>query len=411
MNKRQKVFLLLFYTTLVCWAVSVAFCETQQRVFFAVGQDLFADFFNNVRYVAGRDPYFDTATPLSEHIYPPICYLIFYPFACLYKLCGGINMQEGLPAFWRSPAAMLSCTLFMVLSVIPLVWAVWRIVRRNVSRFVGMLLVSSFLLSGIMMFSFERGNLVVLAASALAVFMVRNEDGDAKAHAGGGWLSLAISMKIYPALFVSLLIRNRRFVQIALVVLASVALGFLPLLFFKHGMFENAFQLMQNVKAQGTIYYNACPPNLSLSAYVAAAATVLDMNWLAFVSKALRYGLIVLGVCSFFGVWITDEKWKRWFLAAASATLCSNFAGYYTLLYFIPAIYSYISSTESFRPIDWLYTISCLVLLTPFQFGLFPVRNDSVNPFLSACVIVAMTITILLEAYVKILASRCAKVK
>ena len=412
MNKRQKVFLSLFYTALVCWAVSVAFCETQQRVFFASGQDLFADFFNNVRYVAGRDPYFDTTIASSEHIYPPICYLIFYPFACLYKLCGGINMPEdGLPAFWRSPAAMLSCTLFMILSVVPLAWAIWRIVRRNVSRFAGTLLLSSLLLSGIMLFSFERGNLVVLAASALAVFMVRNEDSDEKAHAGGGWLSLAISMKIYPVLFVSLLIRSRRFMQIALVALASAALGFLPLLFFKHGMFENAFQLMQNVKAQGAIYYNACPPNLSLSAYVAAAATVLDMNWLAFAAKALRYGLVVLGVCSFLGVWITEEKWKRWFLAAASATLCSNFAGYYTLLYFIPALYAYLSSTESFRPIDWLYTISCLVLLTPLQFGLFPIRNDSVNPFLSACVIVAVTIMILLEACVKILAPRWAKVK
>ena len=161
------------------------------------------------------------------------------------------------------------------------------------------------------MFSFERGNLIVLAASALAVFMVRNDDSNEKTNAGGAWLSLAVSMKIYPVLFVSLLIRKRRFGQVVLVALFTAALGFLPLLFFKHGILENALQLMQNVKAQGALYYNACPPNLSLSAYVAAAATVLDMNWLVFMAKVLRYGMVIIGVFSLLGIWVTEEEWKE----------------------------------------------------------------------------------------------------
>ena len=409
-NKRLKIFLLLFYATAIGWAASVAFCETQQRVFFAAGQDMFADFFYNVRYVAGRDPYFDTTVASSEHIYPPICYLIFYPFACLYRLCGTINLAEdGLPVFWSNPIAMISCSLFMFFSAIPLVWVVWRIIWRKVSAFAGMLLLLSLLLSGIMMFSFERGNLIVLAASALAVFMVRNDDSNEKTNAGGAWLSLAVSMKIYPVLFVSLLIRKRRFGQVVLVALFTAALGFLPLLFFKHGILENALQLMQNVKAQGTLYYNACPPNLSLSAYVAAAATVLDMNWLVFMAKVLRYGMVIIGVFSLLGIWVTEEKWKRWFLVATAATLCSNFATYYTLLYFIPAIYSYLSSSDSFRRVDWLYSVSFTILLTPLQFGLFPVRSDSVNPFVGACIIVVVAIVILIEGVVKILVSRWAR--
>lgn len=350
-NKRLRIFLPLFYATFICWAVSVAFCETQQRVFFTAGQDLFADFFNNIRYVAGRDPYFDTTIASSEHIYPPICYLIFYPFACLYKLCSAINLpDDGMPAFWRDKIAMISCVVFMVLSAIPLIWAVGRIVKKVTSPTVRLLLAASFLMSGIMMFTFERGNLVLLAASALAVFMVCYEEGR-----GWRWLSLATSIKIYPVMFISLIMRQRNYRQIAFFVLCTMALGFLPLLFFKHGMLENALQLMQNVKEQGAIYYNACPPNLSVSAYVAGAATTLNLDWLAFVAKALRGGTFVLGLFSFIGVWFADEKWKRWFLAAAAATLCSNFAGYYTLLYFVPAIYSYLSSDSNWRKVDWLY--------------------------------------------------------
>ena len=396
-NKRLRIFLQLFYAMFICWAVSVAFCETQQHVFFAAGKDLFADFFNNVRYVAGRDPYFDTTIASSEHIYPPICYLLFYPFACLYKWYGAIILPSAeMRAFWSDKVAMISCSLFMLLSAIPLLWAVWRIVRKYSSLATRILLVASFLLSGIMMFSFERGNLILLASSALAMFMVCTENGR-----GWQWLSLAISVKIYPAMFISLLIQQRKYRQIALVVVCTMALGFLPLFFFKHGVLENSLQLMQNVKDQGAVYYNSCPPNLSVAAYVAGASRVLNLEWLVFVAKLLRYGAFVLGVFSFIGACVINEKWKCWFLAAASAILCSNFAGYYTLLYFIPAIYSYLSSDTHWVGVDWLYTIACVIWLTPFQVGLLPVIKDSVNPFISGCMIAIVATAILAEAGVK----------
>ena len=201
-------------------------------------------------------------------------------------------------------------------------------------------------------------------------------------------------------MFITLLIRRRGYRQVAFVVALAMALGFLPLLFFKHGILENSLQLMQNVKDQGAIYYKACPPNLSVSAYLAGAATALKSDWLRNVARILRYGTFALGVFSFIGVWVVDEKWKRWFLAAAAATLCSNFPGYYTLLYFVPAMYSYLSSDSNWRKVDWLYTTACIIWLTPLQFGLLPVRNDSINPFLSGCMIFAVAIAILVERFV-----------
>ena len=400
MNKRQKVFLWFFYATFAIWLVLMFFSKTQHRVFYGGGDDLFADFFNNVRYVADRDPYFDKTISSLEHIYPPICYLLFYPFARLIRCSGEVNLpQDELPVFWQSSVAMASCVLFMVVSMIPFVIAIWKIIGKRVPPLIKCLLFFSFLFSGIVMFSFERGNLVVLTSAALALFIVRSEDTDFKR--GKGWLSLAISMKIYPALFLSLMLQKRRFKQILFLFMATTALGFLPLLFFKHGFMENILMLMQNVKAQGAAYYDICNPNLTISAYVAAAARVWGVGWLALLAKVLHMGIFILGLASFFGVWIVDEKWKRWFLAAAAAILCSNFSSYYTLLYMLPAVYYYLVSEKSFSRIDWLYVTACGIWLTPFQFGLVPIVHESINPFIAGCMIIVVVLSILLEAITK----------
>ena len=161
------------------------------------------------------------------------------------------------------------------------------------------------------------------------------------------------------------------------------------------------------------IYYYECPPNLTVSSYVAVVARVLEFGWLSSVAALLRYCAFVIGVASFVGVSLVDETWKRWFLAAASMTLCSNFSGYYTMLYFVPAIYSYICSERAFTTIDWLYIFVFVLLLTPLQLGNFYVCNSSVNPFVSGCLIFAGAVVILMELLVKrlsvVLSNECTK--
>lgn len=82
--KRQSYFLWTFWSLTTLFLIDLIFGLTstdQTLCIFASGVDFLADFLNQIRYAWNRDPYFDdSVSPLCEHIYPPLAYLIMIPF-------------------------------------------------------------------------------------------------------------------------------------------------------------------------------------------------------------------------------------------------------------------------------------------------------------------------------------------
>ena len=83
----------------------------QTEVFFKSCSDIFADFLNVMRYISGRDPYFNPTNGFSEKIYPPLSYLLLSPFS---QLADYANMT--LEECWNSKISIASCLCFTLIS-------------------------------------------------------------------------------------------------------------------------------------------------------------------------------------------------------------------------------------------------------------------------------------------------------
>lgn len=394
---RVKIFGWLFWASVAIWGVGTCIGEMQWRVFFNAGGDLFADFFNPVRFSANLDPYFDETLGRMEHLYPPLSYLILYPASVLCRHFGLQLPEAGLAEFWTSFGAMAICVAFTGVSALLLIAGMRKIMRERCDRATAWMLTAAFLVSGMMLYTFERGNLVMLSAAGVAWFLFLERKDDLRSEAPAAFaLSVAIALKIYPALFLVLPFWRGRWRLLAMTVGFSAALGLAPLLFFEHTPLENAVRLLGNAREQGAAYFEASPPNLTIAAYVGAAIRGLKMppELMALVSP-IRYGLMLIGALALVGARWMKEDWQRWFLAASGMTLLSNFPGYYTILYFAPAIFAYLSSREEFTRADAFYAAACAVWMTPLQFWLVPARLDGVNPLVSAVLIVTVTVALL----------------
>lgn len=157
MNKRTRWFLLLYWPSVALFILLLLRgSDAQKHVVFGAGGDFFADFFNNVLYSSGLDPYFGGGRAdavLSERIYPPLCYLMVMPFALLFD--GGSTTS--LNDLWNNPFAIITGIAFIGTFALTFVCQLSTVLKDNDDRG---LLITAIVFSGVFVFSLERGNLI-----------------------------------------------------------------------------------------------------------------------------------------------------------------------------------------------------------------------------------------------------------
>lgn len=153
-GKRSRLFVAMFTALAAVFIVDLLFSlsgDTQQSVIFNRGGNFLADFFNNVIFSRNLDPYFDGTGMAFEHTYPPLCYLVFR----LFKPLIAVSDLHAMQGDAQSVAVALS---FALVCALALAFTLARLTGRA-------LLVPVFLFSGGMVFTVERGNLLLLEHS------------------------------------------------------------------------------------------------------------------------------------------------------------------------------------------------------------------------------------------------------
>ncbi len=92
------------------------------------GENTFQDFFNVLTYVAGRDPYhYQFPEFRSETAYPPLAYLILYPFS---RIADALELtpQEML----ASQMGLMALLGFLLISIVPLAILIFQ---KRMERF------------------------------------------------------------------------------------------------------------------------------------------------------------------------------------------------------------------------------------------------------------------------------------
>lgn len=198
-----------------------------EQLFFSSGNDLFMDFFNSVRDAAQ----FSGVYTERGVIYPPLANLLFLIFSrFLPESYLGTSFDDR--HLWREiPGAYLLIFLYTLV----LLTALYILLRENTREsgrraiFFSLAAVFSFPV----IFAVERGNIILLSAILVLVF-VATYDSESRTQRELGLICLAAAfgLKLYPALFGWVLIADKRYREAARCVCYGVLFLLIPSFFF-----------------------------------------------------------------------------------------------------------------------------------------------------------------------------------
>lgn len=352
------IFILGFAILFVCFLYGV--CSTrndnQLLVFFRRCEDYMADFFNVISYSQGLDTYMIES---EERGYLPISYIIFYVFGRLMRFDGYDGTLASLNPLELTVSGGIMALMMTLLGI-----QMYDMLDKN--KLYKFLLTGILLVSGVMLFSYERGNVILLTVSGILFFLATYES-EHKILRELGYMSLAVAaaLKGYPAVFGILLIYKRQWKEAVRLLLYGILAAFGPFLLMEGGL-QGIGVWKRNVALNTATYEFLQQPKLGYHYFIAYAEGLTQerQEQLRNIWKPIMYGLSVLGMITGY---FQKKKWIIVAMLTCIMLILPSNCGYYCLLYLFPVIILYMNERDKSWT-DFLYLPVFLILLCPFQF-------------------------------------------
>ncbi|MCR4924836.1 MAG: glycosyltransferase 87 family protein [Clostridiales bacterium] len=349
------------------WFILFSFRPNSREclIFFRKFEDLFADFFNVLRYVSERDVYFNEVNGLGQKEYLPLAYMIFYPFSRFDDYA-----RMSLADCWHSQWGMFTCFLFLFINLILLLHSLLALCKKySVDEKIAYALFCS----NVILLSIERANIVFLSAVFLNYFLVFYDSQNARERLFACFaLAFSATLKIYPVLFILLYLPKKRYKEFFTTVIMGLLLAFLPFLFFKQG-FANIPQLVKNVLvASNTGFFTAYGGCFSPLVFDACRFLGMNENVSMMFVGLSRYFVILLTLISLALFFIHHDSLKRWdkltlllfpflYLPSTNRRYCGLFIFSLVILYFA-------TLPERKKASNILFLVLFLIAFTPLEF-------------------------------------------
>lgn len=353
-------------------------------LFVPASKALFTDFAETLAMVLMDNPYEQVGM-----IYPPIAFLLLYPFALL---CRGHIMdflagEMTLDALAAQTDLILSYLLYFTIHIILILWLILRF--SGIAGRLRVVLAGFVLTFGPMLFCFLRGNnTLTVCLMVTAFFCLEQQEKLWMRELGYAALALAISMKIYP-IFLCLYLLWRYQGLSRVWVLARTALYTLLLVFLPFFLYAtNPLPLIWNL-VQGALYFSTgtsasiWPTNVSidtLTHYICCLFSLLfeerDMDLLrTILSYILRIpALAIAGILSLITPY--TPKLRRDFVTLACAAyllLPAVSNGYCLTIMLVPFAYTLLAWQTFTTRQRKLYLVCYSLILCGglYTFGLY----------------------------------------
>jgi hypothetical protein len=221
-----------------------------------------------------------------------------------------------------------------------------------------------FFLTYLFLFTTERGNSVMTGTSCICLFFCFY-DSPNKTERIVGIIALAIAatFKIYPALFGILYLEKKQWKEIFWAAGLTLALFFLPFLFFDHG-FKNLSAMLYYASSA-----KAWPGHFDFRGIFGR----LTDNKFSYESSQMGAVMVIqrviCGVSALLAIFEKD-RWRKLALITLAVVFAGTPSYYYVGLYMFPSIMLFFVTLETRK--KWynvLILISFIVLLNPFQTG------------------------------------------
>lgn len=332
--------------------------DDQTMVLFKQGNDYMADFLNVLEYSKELNPYVNEANGLWEKAYFPVSYVLFFVFGKLM----GFDGYDGTLASVSVQELFFSNFIMMFMMVL-LMLQVFNMINKE--KWIKFTISVILVLSGVSLFAYERGNIIVLAVCGM-LFYLYTYDSDNKILRELGYISLAgaVALKGYPALLGILLVYRKQWKEVIRLIMYGLFFSFGPFIFIEGGL-KNIPRWIQNVKLNSECYEFLQHPKVGYCYFIAYAEelTYDKKELIRNIWKPIIYALSLLGVIS---SWFQTRKWLKIGMLVTIILMIPSNCGYYCLLYIFPVIILFFNEEDK-RWIDLLYLPLFLMLLCPFQ--------------------------------------------
>lgn len=366
--KRNKMFCYILTPMVLLFLYFLVFPSSiprfyQGTILFMKGEWMLSDYFFTLRSLLDGDPYGNL------EIYMPLTYLLLYPFSQLYDY--GILTVEHDRVFlnecWSVPFGMVSY-MFLLLLMSLLFWH--SLYKLNKKKYLSSWSFVLLFFSSIFIFSIERGNLIILSAACINYFLAFHEDTNKKkVYFALFSLVIATILKIYPAIFGLLLLREKRYRDILFCFAIGIPMVFLPYLAFKGGFSDIPVHFSNIVNMQGDFSYHWVDsfgiPKLNSMLYY---SVIITSPVYLFMETALHCLNILLVLLSIYIVLFSKNPyWKNVMLLACTLILYPTNSGFYCGLYFFPVLCIFMGSEGKTTRLQYIIIFLVCVLMNPFQ--------------------------------------------
>ncbi|MEG0878588.1 MAG: glycosyltransferase family 87 protein, partial [Oscillospiraceae bacterium] len=369
-NKANYLFYILMSTGAIASLLGLIFIGTNglTSLLLAGGGDIFMDFRSCAAWASSGEPYAYSSS------YPPLA-LMFHYFFSLFGVNDPLLEGNMIAVYCTVTAVLLAFAMFFIKK--------GRYRERGV-------FVALMLFSAPFMFERTRANIITIAVVFLAFYLIGKDSND-KLVREFALISLAISagVKIYPAVFGMLLIKEKRYKEAIRTVIYGIAAFILP--FFMFG----GVSVITKMITQLLGFVSSVSSSAQFGFSVGSISTIklLSMLMNCSVQSAQLIANTVTGVLT---VWLVlnliFSKYSKWkFVTALTVAICllPGVSYEYVLCFMMLPIAMFLDRDEH-RRIDYLYSVlftGCMILILFGPQNLFPQFNSwpmSINVLVNA---------------------------
>lgn len=347
--------------------------EAIRSIVFNDKYDIFNDFFNSIRY--GRHPY------ANGVIYPPLINVFYAIFGHFTKI---LNSGREVRT---SQSGMLIFMLYTAIVYFGLIWAFFKLkLGKNGEKCIFIILT---LLSLPFIYAFERGNSIIPTIFLILLYLKYYKSEKIKLkYLSFFSLAIASSIKISPAIFGFLLIKEKRYKDAIICALLGIIVFMMPFLLTD----GNLSILLNNIVSTTLAFQGSVIGVNGFKILIGQGAYVNLLNTAKFLGRLFNrdfvniasignIGLLLVGV---FGVCMNEnmEEWKTLGILSGLIILCTGFSAIYNLTYIIIPLIYFLNKAKYVK-LDYIYMLLFVGMLIPIvniKLGVFTIFFNDIYP-------------------------------
>lgn len=348
--------------------------------------DTSMDYFNMVSYLDEGNPY------IMDANYPPMCFFIlriFYHFIPTFLRGGNGFYYKDL---MHAQILYIIYTSFLLIST-------WELTKKSHdgNYFEQILLATCVVFSGPILFALERGNLILICLPCLVVFIkFYNSTEKTKRWCAYIALSIAASIKLYPALFGILILQKKRYKEAIQTIILGLVMFILPCLAFD-GL-KSISGMLHGIVASSELQSNLGPGyNFSFTNLlrILSILSKIDLH-----ESIITKFVIPFSICAM--IYLSGkEEWKKIYAISLLCIWIPEFSYTYTLMLMILPLLLFLKRNHGI--FGYIYQLCFVIILTPICLpqmksmdlnAKFPLTLPTIVINIAICI---FTITIIIE--------------